>query len=149
MLHKENMRNVILNQKEVKGLSWEDIASQIGKSPVYAAMLCYGYGQATEAEADSLTKALDLPADIRGDLIKAPDRRPTGPWPPTDPFIYRFYEVVLLYAPVFKDVCHEMFGDGIMSAIDMTIDLKKVKGEEGDDRVELILNGKWLQFKKF
>lgn len=91
------MRETILKQKEAKGLTWESLATQVGKSPVYTAMLCYGYGQATEEEADALVKALDLSAHIRDGLIKAPDRRPVQPWPPTDPFVYRFYEVVLLY----------------------------------------------------
>lgn len=149
MLDKGPMREAILKQKEAKGLTWETLASDVGKNPVYVAMLCYGYGQATDAEANSLAKALELPSDIRNALTLAPDRRPAGPWPPTDPFVYRFYEVVLLYAPVFKDVCHEIFGDGIMSAIDMSIDLKKVQGEEGDERVELTLIGKWLRYKKF
>lgn len=149
MLVKDTMRETILKQKEAKNLTWDALATQVGKSPVYTAMLCYGYGQATEAEADALVKALDLSTNIRDDLLKAPDRRPAQPWPPTDPFVYRFYEVVLLYAPVFKDICHEMFGDGIMSAIDMSIDLDKVKGDEGEDRVVFSLNGKWLTYKKF
>lgn len=149
MLHKENMRNVILKQKEAKNLTWDDIAAAINRSPVYAAMLCYGYGQADDQEADALAQLLELSPEVRNDLTKAPDRRPAGPWPPTDPFIYRLYEVVMLYGPVLKDVCHEMFGDGIMSAIDMSLDVQKVQGETGDERVVLSLNGKWLRYKKF
>ena len=62
-------------------------------------------------------------------------REPAQPWPPTDPFIYRFYEVVMLYGPVFKDVAHELFGDGIMSAIDMPVDIKKVEDSPGVPRM--------------
>src|SRR5262245_47308779 len=76
-------------------------------------------------------------------------RAPAQPWPPTDPFIYRFYEVVMLYGPVFKDVAHELFGDGIMSAIDMSVDIQKVEDPAGVARMVLTLNGKWLQYKKF
>ena len=64
------------------------------------------------------------------------------------PFIYRLYECVMLYGPVFKDVAHELFGDGIMSAIDMSVDIRKVE-EGGVKRMVLTLNGKWLEYKKF
>ncbi|GAF25263.1 cyanate lyase [Moorella thermoacetica Y72] len=74
--------------------------------------------------------------------------RNVQPWPPTDPFVYRFYEVVMLYGPVIKDVAHEMFGDGIMSAIDMKLDLKKVE-EHGAERAEFTFNGKWLPYRRF
>jgi cyanate lyase len=90
-----------------------------------------------------------LPDEAIAALMKAPHRAPAQPWPPTDPFIYRLYEVVLLYGPVFKDVAHEMFGDGIMSAIDMSVDICKVEEPAGVPRMELALTGKWLQYKKF
>ena len=80
--------------------------------------------------------------------MKPPHRAP-APWPPTDPFIYRLYEVVMLYGPVFKDVAHELFGDGIMSAIDMSVEIERVEDPPGVPRMELTLNGKWLQYKKF
>jgi cyanate lyase len=82
-------------------------------------------------------------------LQKAPHRTPSQLWPPTDPFIYRFYEIVLLYGPVFKDIAHEIFGDGIMSAIDMSVDIKKIEDPAGMPRMVVTLNGKWLQYKKF
>lgn len=145
----QNLRQAILERKDTKGLSWDQVAAAIDKSPVYTAMLCYGYGQATPEEAAALGKALELSADEQKALMEAPYRDPAQPWPPTDPFVYRFYEVVLLYGPVFKDICHEMFGDGIMSAIDMTVDINKVKGAEGEDRAQIILNGKWLKYKKY
>ena len=73
----------------------------------------------------------------------------TQPWPPTDPFIYRLYEMVMLYGPVFKDVAHELFGDGIMSAIDMSVDIQKIEDPPGTPRMVVTLNGKWLGYKKF
>lgn len=149
MVEKDDLREAILEAKEEKGLTWEQIASAINRSPVYAAMLCYGYGAATAEEASALINLLGLPAEARGDLMAAPHRTPVQPWPPTDPFVYRFYEVILLYGPVLKDVCHEMFGDGIMSAIDFFIDIKKVKGEEGEDRAQISFDGKWLVYRKF
>ena len=121
----------------------------IGRSPVYAAMLVYGYGQATAEEAKGLVKALSLPEEAEAVLRRAPQRTPAQPWPPTDPFIYRLYEVVMLYGPVFKDVAHELFGDGIMSAIDMSVDIQKVEDPAGVPRMVLTLNGKELPYKHF
>jgi cyanate lyase len=112
-------------------------------------MLVYGYGQASAEEAAELTRILELPAEVEPVLQKAPHRTPAQPWPPTDPFIYRLYEAVMLYGPVFKDVAHELLGDGIMSAIDMSVDIDKVEDPAGVPRMVLSLNGKWLTYKKF
>src|SRR3954454_470081 len=147
MLTREEVREAALNAKEAAGLTWPQVGQAIGRSPVYAAMLVYGYGQATAEEADALVKALSLPDGARSTLMKAPHREPAQPWPPTDPFVYRLYEVVLLYGPVFKDVAHELFGDGIMSAIDMFVDIKKVEDSAGVKRMSLTLTGKWLEYK--
>src|SRR5437016_12935529 len=149
MLTREEIRTLALESKAKQGLTWSQVGKAIGRSPVYAAMLVYGYGQATAEEADGLVKLLSLPEGARSVLTKAPHREPAQPWPPTDPFVYRFYEVVLLYGPVFKDVAHELFGDGIMSAIDMAVDIKKVEEPAGVPRMVITLSGKWLQYKKF
>ncbi|MEX2285450.1 MAG: cyanase [Planctomycetaceae bacterium] len=149
MLTRDEVRTVGLENKDRRGVSWPQLGEAIGRNPVYAAMLVYGYGQATAEEADGLTKALSLPDDAKAVLMKAPHRIPAQPWPPTDPFIYRLYEAVMLYGPVFKDVAHELFGDGIMSAIDMSVDIEKVEDPPGIPRLVLNLNGKWLQYKKF
>ncbi|OAI47918.1 cyanate hydratase [Planctomycetaceae bacterium SCGC AG-212-F19] len=146
---REEIRMLGLEAKDRLKLTWTQVGEAIGRNPVYAAMLVYGYGAATAEEAKGLTKTLTLPDDAPAVMMKAPTRTPAQPWPPTDPFIYRFYEVVMLYGPVFKDVAHEMFGDGIMSAIDMSVDIKKVEDPPGVPRMVLNLNGKWLQYKKF
>ena len=140
-----------LEAKDRLGLTWPQVAEAIGRSPVYAALLVYGYGQATTEEADGLLRVLKLsqPDAARAVLMKAPAREPAQPWPPTDPFVYRFYEVVMLYGPVFKDVAHELFGDGIMSAIDMSVDIRKIEDPPGVPRMVITLNGKWLPYKKF
>jgi cyanate lyase len=147
MLTREELRTVALEAKDRLDLSWSNLGDAIGRDPVYAAMLVYGYGQATAEEAGALARLLELP-DVAA-LQKAPHRTPAQPWPPTDPFIYRLYEVVMLYGPVFKDVAHELFGDGIMSAIDMSVDIRRVEDSAGVSRMVLTLNGKWLQYKKF
>ncbi len=149
MLTREEVRTTALDNKDIKKLSWEQVGEAIGRSPVYAAMLVYGYGQATEEEADGLIKTLGLQSGAKAVLMKAPHREPTQPWPPTDPFIYRLYEMVMLYGPAFKDVAHELFGDGIMSAIDMSVDIRKIEDPPGVPRMVMTLNGKWLLYKKF
>ncbi|MUM64915.1 cyanase [Acidianus infernus] len=149
MLDKSKAREFMLERKREKKLSWEEIGKAIGRSPVYAAMLLYGYGQATEEEAEKLVKLLELPLEYKDILMEVPMRTPAQPWPPTDPFIYRLYEAVLLYGPVIKDVAHEMFGDGIMSMIDVMIDVDKTKDEKGNERMILKFNGKWLKYAKW
>jgi cyanate lyase len=149
MLTREDVRRLALEAKMRLGLTWPRLGEAVGRSAVYAAMLVYGYGQATQEEAEALAGALELPEEAKGVLTQAPHRTPAQSWPPTDPFVYRLYEVVLLYGPVFKDVAHELFGDGIMSAIDMAVDIKKVESPTGEPRMVLTLDGKWLKYKKF
>jgi cyanate lyase len=149
MLTREDVRRLALEAKGRLDLTWPQLGEAVGRSPVYAALLVYGYGQATQEEAEALTRALNLPEEVKSVLRQAPHRTPAQPWPPTDPFIYRLYEVVLLYGPVFKDVAHELFGDGIMSAIDMAVEIRKRENPPGVPRMVLSLDGKWLQYKKF
>jgi cyanate lyase len=149
MLTREEIRQLALEAKDSLGLTWIDVGKAIGRSPVYAALLVYGFGQATADEALGLVVILDLPREAVELLKKAPHRTPAQPWPPTDPFIYRLYEVVMLYGPAFKDVAHELFGDGIMSAIDMSVEIEKIEDPPGVPRMALTMNGKWLQYKKF
>jgi cyanate lyase len=149
MLTREEIRELALEAKGKLGLAWPTVGDAIGRAPVYAALLVYGYGQATAEEALGLVRILDLPKEAAETLMKAPHRTPAQPWPPTDPFIYRLYEMVMLYGPAFKDVAHELFGDGIMSAIDMSVDITKVEDPLGVPRMVLTMNGKWLQYKKY
>ncbi|MEM3569815.1 MAG: cyanase [Candidatus Jordarchaeales archaeon] len=130
---REDVRNLLLSAKDKKGLTWDQ----------------FYYGQATEKEASKLIDVLEVPEEVKEVLTKAPYRIPSQPWPPTDPFVYRFYEVVMLYGPVIKDVAHELFGDDIMSAIDMVIDVQRIEEPSGVSRMLLSLNGKWLHYKKF
>jgi cyanate lyase len=149
MLTREEVRRLALEARDRLGLTWSRVGEALGGSPVYAAMLVYGYGQATAEEAAALVRTLGLPEEAGTTLMKAPHRTPAQPWPPTDPFIYRLYEAVMLYGPAFKDVAHELFGDGIMSAIDLSVDIRKEEDPPGVPRMVLTLNGKWLRYRKF
>jgi cyanate lyase len=149
MMTREDVRRLALESKDRLGLTWPQLGEALGRSPVYAAFLVYGYGQATVEEAEALGRVLALPPEAQAELRKAPHRTPAQPWPPTDPFIYRLYEVVMLYGPAVKDVAHELFGDGIMSAIDLAVDIRKAEDASGESRMTLTLDGKWLRYKKF
>lgn len=149
MLTRQALMGIALDNKDRLGLTWRQLGATIGRNPVYAALLVYGQGQATADEAEKLVATLELPQEATPVLMKAPHRVPSQPWPPTDPFIYRLYECAMLYGPAYKDVAHELFGDGIMSAIDMSVDIQKVEEPAGVPRMVLTLNGKWLQYKKF
>ncbi|QWK20395.1 MAG: cyanase [Hydrogenobacter thermophilus] len=138
----------LLAKKKELGLRWEDIARALNKSETYCCMLFYGYSQADEQELEALSDLLKIPKHELEDLKDAPLRTPQHPVPPMDPFIYRLYEMVVLYGIALKDLAHEIFGDGIMSAIDVKIDLKKVV-EDNNDRMLLVINGKWLKYRKF
>ena len=85
MLTREMVRELALEGKDRLGLTWPQLGEAIGRDPVYAAMLVYGYGQADEREADELVRALALPEGAKAALMKAPSREPAQPWPPTDP----------------------------------------------------------------
>ena len=146
---KDQVRELILAAKEDKGLTWEVIGKKLSRTPVGAAGICYGYGQVEEAEAKIIVDLFGLPAGAKKALMDAPHRKPVQPWPPTDPFVYRFYEIVMLYGPVWKDVCHELFGDGIISAIDCFFDIEKVIDKEGVPRAKYIFQGKWLKYTKY
>lgn len=148
-MDKQAVRDLVLKAKHDKGLTWETIGEKIGRLPVGAATVLYGYGAVEEDEANTIIELFDLPAEAKDTLMAAPMRVPAQPWPPTDPFVYRFYEIVMLYGPVWKDVCHELFGDGIISAIDCFFDVTKVIDEEGVPRANFVFQGKWLKYKKY
>jgi len=146
---KDQVRELILKAKEDKGLTWEQVGKELGRRAIGAATVCYGYGQLEKAEAEKVVALFGLPAEAVKALMAAPLRAPVQEWPPTDPYIYRFYEAVMLYAPVWKDVSHEIFGDGIISAIDCYFDIEKVIDDQGVARAKFVFQGKWLKYTKF
>ena len=149
-LTKDQVRDLILSAKEDKGITWDEIGKKLGRTSVGAAVICYGYGQVDDdKEVDTIISLFGLPPEAKRALKAAPHRKPVQPWPPTDPFIYRFYEVVMLYGPVWKDVCHEIFGDGIISAIDCFFDISKVIDDAGIARAKFVFQGKWLKYLKY
>lgn len=144
------MQKTILSAKKAKGLTWEALAQKIGMSELWVASCCYGENSMTPETADKLCAALDLGSDVRDCLLEFPTKGNSldGKVVPTDPLMYRFYEILCVYGTSLKDAIQEKFGDGIMSAIDFTIDVKKVEHPKGD-RVVVTMDGKFLPYRRF
>ncbi len=135
----------IILEKQARGLSWETIASEIGMGTVWVTSACLGMNSMPEEPATKLCELLNLQDGAKAALMEYP----TKTWDqkiPQDPLIYRLYEIVGVYGETLKEVIQEKFGDGIMSAIDFTMDVDKEENPKGD-RVILTMNGKFLPYK--
>ncbi|MBW4582652.1 MAG: cyanase [Tildeniella nuda ZEHNDER 1965/U140] len=137
----------LLAAKKAKGLSFADLETAVGRDEVWLAALFYRQASASEEEATKLLTALGLSIDLVPELTGFPSKG-LGPVVPTDPLIYRFYEIIQVYGLPMKEIIHEKFGDGIMSAIDFTLEIEKVEDPKGD-RVKVTLDGKFLSYKKW
>jgi len=133
----------LLRAKKRKGLSFADLEKILGRDEVWIAALFYRQASASEDEAAKLASALDLGREIAECPLKG-----LGPVVPTDPLIYRFYEIMQVYGMPLKAVIHEKFGDGIMSAIDFSMDVEREADPKGD-RVRVTMAGKFLPYKKW
>lgn len=146
---REELTEKILDIKRASGLTWKIIASEIGGgSPVLITAACLGQMKLTPeqaAKAKTLFGLTDVEAKM---LTEIPYRGASAPMPPTDPLIYRFYELVLVYGPVWKELIQEEFGDGIMSAIDFDMELERKPDPKGD-RVKITMSGKFLSYKYY
>lgn len=146
-MDKQSMTDAIVSAKAARGLTWETIAQDLEVSPVWLASACLGMNSAPAAIAKKITDYLSLSDDVTAAL----EAFPTKVWDqavPTDPLIYRLYEVVGVYGDTLKEVIQEKFGDGIMSAIDFSMEVDKIEDPKGD-RVLLTLNGKFLPYKSW
>lgn len=144
MLDKEDVTVLILAAKKKLGLKWEEIAEKIGMSPVFTHSACMGMNAFPLAKAEELVAVLGLPAEAAEVLAESPNKI-FDYTVPTDPCIYRFYEIVGVYGPTLKALIHEKFGDGIMSAIDFDMSVTRVPSPKGD-RVKVEISGKYLQY---
>jgi cyanate lyase len=137
----------LLAAKQSKGLSFADLEQPLGRDEVWIAALFYRQASASPEEAEMLAQALGLGAEVAAELTQFPVKG-LGPVVPTDPLIYRFYEIMQVYGMPMKEVIHEKFGDGIMSAIDFTLEIDKEEDPKGD-RVKVVMSGKFLPYKKW
>lgn len=143
-LTKEDLTVLIVRAKKRAGLSWEGIAEKIGMSPVWTHSAAMGMNAMPAEKAEALATLLELPTEAVAVLQDSP----TKIWEqtvPTDPCIYRLYEIVGVYGPTIKALIHEKFGDGIMSAIDFDMKIERIENPKGD-RVKIEMSGKYLGY---
>ena len=137
----------LMSAKKAKGLSFADLEAAMGLDEVWVASLFYGQATASKEEAEKLAELLSQILQLRL-LSGLSHQGQPGAGDPNGSLIYRFYEIMQVYGMPLKDVIQEKFGDGIMSAIDFTLDVEKVEDPKGD-RVEITMCGKFLPYKKW
>lgn len=149
MATRTELTDKILTAKRRLGLTWATIASSLGPSSiiVYTAALL-GQMPLTAEEAEKAAVLLELDAEDKAMLIQSPERGAGVQMPPTDPLIYRFYELVQNYGTTWKQLIEEEFGDGIMSAIDFNMTIARQPDPKGD-RVKIEMSGKFLPYRRY
>ena len=137
----------LLAAKKEMGITFTDLEKVLGRDEVWIAAVFYRQASASPEEAEKILSTLKLPSSLAMELTECPLKGDSS-IVPTDPLIYRFYEIMQVYGMPLKIVIHEKFGDGIMSAIDFTLDVEKEEDPKGD-RVKIIMSGKFLPYKKW
>ena len=148
IMTRNEVTELIILQKLVKQLTWPQLADAIGMSKEWTTAALLGQMTLTAEQAGKIGAMLDLPADAIAQLQVVPYKGSLPTTVPTDPLIYRFYELVNVYGTTFKALIHEEFGDGIMSAIDFNMDLTREPDPKGD-RVNIAMSGKFLPYKSY
>ncbi|MCU7892482.1 MAG: cyanase [Candidatus Thiodiazotropha sp. (ex Ustalcina ferruginea)] len=141
------MKDAISEAKFEKDLKWSDIAEVAGLSTEFICSACLGMNHLDKQQADAVAELLGLGNEVSMTLQRFPNKI-WNQTVPTDPVVYRWYEIVGVYGETIKELIHEKFGDGIMSAIDFTMDIDKQEDPKGD-RVVVTLNGKFLPYKSW
>jgi len=145
---REDVTELVVMARLKKGLTWTKLAKAVGQSKEWTTAALLGQMQMTKQQAEAAGKLLGLPADAILLLQQVPYKGSLPTAVPTDPLIYRFYELVSVYGTTFKALIHEEFGDGIMSAIDFKMDLTREPDPKGD-RVNIVMSGKFLPYKTY
>ena len=138
----------IIATKVVRGLKWADVAERVGQSKEWVTAACLGQMTLNAEQADVLAEIFALSTEEKRWLMVVPYKGSLPTAVPTDPLIYRFYELVSVYGSTFKELIHEEFGDGIMSAIDFKMNLTREPDPKGD-RVSIVMSGKFLPYKTY
>jgi cyanate lyase len=145
---RDDVTALILSAKLEKGLSWSQLAEIIGHSKEWSTAALLGQMTLTETQAKAVGAALGLPDEAITQLQIVPYKGSLPTAVPTDPLIYRFYELINVYGTSIKALIHEEFGDGIMSAIDFSMDIRREPDPKGD-RVQIRMSGKFLPYKTY
>jgi cyanate lyase len=147
-MNRNDVTEKIVAAKVAKGITWASVAEKIGQSKEWTTALCLGQMTANDEQARSIGEMFDLTPDETKWLKVVPYKGSLPTAVPTDPLIYRWYEIVSVYGTTIKELIHEEFGDGIMSAIDFSIDITREPDPKGD-RVNVVLSGKFLPYKTY
>ena len=145
---RNEVTEMVIAQKLHKHLSWSQLADAICLSKEWTTAALLGQMTLNAEQADTIGTLLDLPAEAIAQLQVVPYKGSLPTAVPTDPLIYRFYELINIYGTTFKALIHEEFGDGIMSAIDFSMDLQREPDPKGD-RVKIVMSGKFLPYKSY
>jgi cyanate lyase len=146
---RDELTRKIETRKRTKKLTWKQIATAIGPaSPIVTTAALFGQMRLDDGEAAKAAELLDLSDEERDLLTEVPYRGSLPSGPPTDPLIYRFYELVQVYGTTWKALIQEEFGDGIMSAIDYNMQIEREPDPNGD-RVKITMSGKFLPYKRY
>ncbi len=145
---REQVTQMIVAAKVRKGLKWAHVAESIGMSKEWTTAGCLGQMAFDKAQAETLGQLFELSDEAVAWLQIVPYKGSLPTAVPTDPLIYRWYELVNVYGSTIKELIHEEFGDGIMSAIDFSMDIQRQSDPKGD-RVNVVLSGKFLPYKSY
>jgi cyanate lyase len=147
-MNRMDVTEKIVTAKVSKGLKWGDVAKRVGLSKEWVTAACLGQMTLSAEKATIVGQIFGLSAEETKWLTVVPYKGSLPTAVPTDPLIYRFYELVNVYGTTFKELIHEEFGDGIMSAIDFTMELTREADPKGD-RVRVLMSGKFLPYKTY
>jgi cyanate lyase len=147
-MNRADVTTKILANKVAKGVKWADVAKQVGVSKEWVTAACLGQMTLNSEQAALIRGIFALSDEEAQWLTVVPHKGSLPTSIPTDPLIYRFYELVSVYGTTFKELIHEEFGDGIMSAIDFTMNLTRESDPKGD-RVKITMSGKFLPYKTY
>ena len=147
-MNRNDVTEMIVAAKIQKGIQWSAVARKVGLSKEWVTAGCLGQMTFDAKQAAAVGKLFGLPAEAVKLLQAVPYKGSLPTAVPTDPLIYRFYELISVYGTTFKELIHEEFGDGIMSAIDFKMDLKREADPKGD-RVSIVMSGKFLPYKTY
>jgi cyanate lyase len=145
---RSDVTTLIRAAKVRKNLKWADIAKAVGQSKEWTTAACLGQMTFTKAQAEIVGKLFELSDEAVAWLQVTPYKGSLPSAVPTDPLIYRWYEIVSVYGSTVKELIHEEFGDGIMSAIDFSMDIQREADPKGD-RVSVTMSGKFLPYKTY
>ena len=147
-MNRAELSDLIAATRVQKGLKWSDVADTVGASKEWVTAGCLGQMTFDADQAASLVALFDLPPDALALLQTSPHRGSLNSSVPTDPLIYRFYELVSVYGTTFKELIAEEFGDGIMSAIDFEMEISR-QADPAGDRVNIVMSGKFLPYRRY